>query len=322
MSIITNDLINDLIKNPKSHKSINYIGKGGEGYIFEINNEVIKIYIKYDINLVLKEFFVTGLLQEINHINSNVIHIKNYYLSYSHPIMVMEKMDGNLGDFVTDLVTNKIPHECDEMWLSFIFQSIYGFNFLNNRLHILHNDSKIKNILYRKNINEKEYIYKINHIKYRIPADYVFKIADFGFVQILGLTLNKISDEEILKKIADRDDFREISKIIERIIVNYMIKEFTYEQALKFAMEHPEFKKMYDEQVRKVDIDLASYPGHIRKNFIFRYICYYLAEVDEKYTNIIKEKYKLKLPSKKVRDILNNIMTADDPFKLFDMFII
>lgn len=324
---ITDNLIKVLLKSPQDHtfdnKTYKYIGKGGEGYIYKINDDVIKIYIKYNMDSVLKEFYITGILKELSQINFNIISIKDYYLSLSNPVMIMESMDGNLGDLTNQLIKTD-GNNNNNTWLSIIFQSMIGFNFLNNRLYILHNDAKIKNILYKKNNNKNLGFktYKINGITYNVPIDYICKISDFGFSQIIGSSLNNMSDDEIAKRIKEREDFRELSKIIERIVVNYMIKEYTYDQVLKMTSKYPEFEEIYKAQIISVGVELKSYPENIKKNYLFRFMCYYLVEHDHSYMETIKSKYKLNLPNQKIQNILNNIMIVDDPFKLFDMFIV
>ena len=233
--IINNSIINKLLSNYKNHnidgKTYYYLGKGIEGIVYKVDDEVIKIYTKVDMNMIVKEFYVFGLLQELNSINKNVVHIDKYYLSLSNPVLIMELMDGELTNWCTMMVENITEEvrmmsdiDFDKQWLGMIFQVTYGLMFLN-RLGILHADAKAKNILFKKIYPTNQYDqYIISDTTYEIPIDYRFKIADFGTVQILGSSSNIISDDKIREKIKNRDDLYELSRIFYRMIVNLCIK--------------------------------------------------------------------------------------------------
>src|SRR5271155_4398247 len=114
--IITEQLI-DLLSDTKDHtvndKHYKFLGKGGDGIIYLCDNKVIKIYKRFNMNLILKEFYVVGLLQELKNINRNVISIDRYYLALSHPVMVMEAMDGNLSEWCEKIINDKLSSPKD-----------------------------------------------------------------------------------------------------------------------------------------------------------------------------------------------------------------
>src|SRR5579872_387875 len=85
---ISNSLINKLLESYTDHnidgKTYYYLGKGSEGVVYKIDDKVIKIYTKIEMNMIVKEFYIFGLLRELAPINKNVVQIENYYLSLSH----------------------------------------------------------------------------------------------------------------------------------------------------------------------------------------------------------------------------------------------
>jgi len=322
--IINNNIIKQLITGYKSvvidKTKYDFIGKGGDGVIYESNGKIIKIYTKNDIDSVMKEFYVVGMLQELSPVNNNVISVDKYYLSLSYPVMVMELMDGDLNNLGNELIKN--PNNLDNQtydmtWASMIFQVCYGIYYLNS-LGILHNDAKPKNILYKKpSINHIKY--SINHKIYNVPIYYLFKIADFGAIQIMGSSLNKMSDDEIKDKINNKYDYYELSKLINRILVNYAIKVYNIASLDKLFHDDKDYNKYKKEEISKVEENtyLRNIPN--KQQFILRGLLYYLIETKKlDLTNTI-EKNNIKLPSKKIMDLFDNINNPKiDFFELFD----
>jgi serine/threonine protein kinase len=321
--IITDSLLDKLLqKDNYQDKTINnvlykFLGKGGDGIVFLSQNRVIKIYTRVIMNTILKEFYVVGLLQELKYINQNVIHIDRYYLSTKYPVLIMEPMDGSLEDFCE--IAKNINN--DMIWLSMIFQITYGLMFLN-KLGILHNDTKSKNILYAKT-SKTEFEYNIDGIKYKIPTNnYVFKIADFGAIQIHGSTLNTLSDTVIQQYLDQREDLYELSRLWFRILVNYARKYITIDILKPLIESNKDFKKYYEEQKIDINKKLNHMPQKIKDNMILRSLIYYGIEnniIDE--TEIIK-KYNLSKPSEIVLKTLNGLvdMNIKNVFDLFKQF--
>jgi serine/threonine protein kinase len=335
--IITNSIISKLIEK-LDDKMINnieykYIGKGGEGVIFLCKGKIIKIYTQYDINSVLKEFYVVGLLQELVDISKNIIKINRYYLSTSHPVLIMEYMDGNLAEWCDEIVhnpNNLNKTDLDNTWLSMIFQVTYGLMFLN-KLKILHTDSKSKNILYSKTNSADSYNYQINVrsdeskniISFNVPlCGYIFKIADFGAIQILGSTLNRISDEEIKERLNNRSDLHELSRIWYRILVNYARNDYSWTQINPILESNKKYREYHEEQKQNHNKTLGHLPPRVREVLILRSLIYYgiengfISELD-----IIK-KYNLVKPSETVTTVLDGLMNTNvkNVFELFTMF--
>lgn len=329
--IISNSMIDKLIKNQKDqiigNKEFKFLGKGGEGVVFLCEGKVVKIYTRVDMNAILKEFYVVGVLQELNNINKNVIHIDRYYLATSHPVMIMELMDGNLSEWCDLMVNNKddlTEKELENTWLSMIFQVTYGLMFLN-KLKILHSDTKSKNILYSKIQDDMDKIehYESKGQKFNVPLNhYIFKIADFGAVQILGSTMNTITDAEIQRRIDQRVDLHELSRIWYRVLVNYGRNDYGWNQIRPIMDQNDEYKQYHKEQKIKLDKELGHMPQKVRDSMLLRALIYYGIENNFINEDEIVAKYSLVKPSALVLKTLDGLVDPEikNVFDLFPMF--
>jgi len=337
--VINNSIIKTLLSDYKDHningKTYSYVGKGGEGVIYKLENKIIKIYTKVEMNMIVKEFYVFGLLRELNSINKNVVHMDKYYLSLSNPVIIMELMDGDLTKWCTIMVKNEedtikamTDDEFDEQWLAMIFQVTYGLMFLN-KLKILHTDTKSKNILYKKNdstlennSNNEYNEYVINNDSYEVPTDYLFKVSDFGAIQIIGSSSNRISDEEIIYRIKKREDLYELSRILFRMVVNYGINDYNWSHINEIIKKDPKYKLYRDEQKEHLDKELGHMPQKVRDKMLLRSMIYYAIENDLIDKNEIIKKYSLRMPSSIVSDVLDKLIDPNvtNVFDLFPMF--
>lgn len=334
--LFTNNIVDTLLKNYVDHDIdgvvFNYIGKGGEGIVYKFTDpidktqNVAKIYTTNDMNSIMKEFYVVGVLQELRYVNRNVVKVHDYYLSLKRPVLVMEMMDGTLSEWADEMLQNKNNLSIDQLntlWLSMIFQVTYGILFLN-RLNILHNDTKSKNILYRDHNKEQTSEYVIEGVKYMIPSRYQFKIADFGAIQIIGSSLNKLTDEEIKKQIQQRQDLYELSRLLYRVLVNYGKNYYGWDQINPLMNSNTRYKKYHDDEKRNIDKTLGHMPYKIKNNMLLRSMIYYGIENDIIDKEEIIKKYSLHMPSKRVWDILDKLvdLNVKNVFTLFDEFMV
>jgi hypothetical protein len=328
---INNEIIKSLISKQQnqivSGLNFKFLGKGSEGIIYLCENKVIKIYVQYDMNSVIKEFYIMGILKELDSINKNIIITDKYYLSLSNPVIIMEHMDGNLSEWCDMMINNTelSAQQLDNEWLSMIFQVVYGLLFLN-RLNILHADTKSKNILYTFLPNKIEIKYVINGKMYNIPMNYVFKIADFGSAQILGSTLNRMSDREISEGIKNRSDLEELSRLIFRSVVNYAKNDYDIDYIRKIVDKDVGYKKYYESKKINIENELGHTHKKVRDVMLYRALLYYGIEngfIDQQ--EIIR-KHALIIPSQKVIGILDKLTNLDSDqgnlFDLFDMFYV
>ncbi len=325
-TMINNTLIKQLTKTRYDqiieNKQYKFIGKGGDGVIYSFDDIIIKIYTRFDMDLIFKEFYVVGLLQEVDSINLNIIIVYRYYLSLSNPVLLMEKMDGNLSTWSDAMIRNAYNMSNNELeisWLSMIFQVSYGFVFLN-QLRVLHNDAKPKNVLFLKQ-NEIYHNYQINNKTYKIPINNLFKIADFGAIQIIGSTLNKMSDMEIQQKIDNRSDLKELSRIIFRLMVDYAKKTYDIKTINPYIEKNDDFRKYRDVQIKEIEMNpgLKKLPQQQKNNYLLRSLLYYGLEnkIIDQSDIIIKN--RLIMPSDKVLRTLDALIDITNE-KLFDTF--
>lgn len=339
---INDEIIKELLSKYTDHTingdTYHYVGKGGEGVIYKINNDdkVIKIYTKVEIDMIIKEFYVFGLLQELKGLNKNVVRMDKYYLSLSNPVIIMELMDGDLTKWC-DMMVRNVDHtvqimtneEIDRQWLGMIFQVTYGLMFLN-RLKILHTDTKSKNILYRQNVirnndlSDDKYdnfdVYKIRDTTYAVPNDYQFKISDFGAIQILGSKSNRMSDDEIINRIRKRDDLYELSRILYRVIVNYGINDYNWNDINRIIKQNKSYQEYYNQQKKHLETELSHVPQKVRDKMLLRSMIYYSIENDIIDKEEIIKKYSLRMPSSVVSDVLDKL--TDTTIKnVFDLFL-
>ena len=329
---IINKLVNrynDFIDN-ETGKKYKYISKGREGVIFEVENKIIKIFKEIDINKIMKEFYLTGIFNEIKIFKKYVVKMYEYYLSLDKPVIIMEKMDGTLEEWGEKMVKNIFNIKSDEIdltWKSMIFQIVVGFKLVNN-LGVLHNDAKPVNILYKikkfKPNDKSKKIHFIEGVKYEVPNIFKFKIADFGAAQILKYAVNEMDEEKLLDNIKKRRDMYDLSRFLMRIIVNHAMNVYSYDDIVELIKKNTDIDRYYQSTYVKIDKDMyiSKLPYKVKINHIIRGVLYYCYEhkiLDEE--DIIK-KYNLVMPSKVIKKLLDNICNTNisNVLSLFDEF--
>ena len=334
LPVINNDVIKKLLSKYTTH-TINddiyyYVGKGGEGVVYKLDDKVIKIYTKVEMEMIIQEFYVFGLLQELEALNKNVVQMYKYYLSLSNPVIIMELMDGDLTKWCDMMVKNTDPSvkiltdkEFDQQWLGMIFQVTYGLMFLNH-LKILHTDTKAKNILYEKtaNFSTDTNEYKIANKIYDVPSMFQFKISDFGAIQIVGSGSNRMTDDEIISRIKKRTDLYELSRILYRVVVNYGINDYDWtniNEIIKSDISHREY---YDNEKKHLDKELSHVPQKVRDKMLLRSMIYYSIENDIISKDEIIKKHSLRMPSNSINAVLDKLTDLDikNVFDLFSIF--
>jgi serine/threonine protein kinase len=323
---INNDIISKLLSSSNDHKIgqyvFKYMGKGSEGVVYGCNNRIVKIYTRFTLDSIIKEFYVVGMLQELDGINNNVVHIDNYYLSLTNPVIIMEPMKGDLLEWCQGIVLNKKMNQkdLDDAWISMIFQVTYGFMFLN-KLGIVHFDTKPRNIMYMDGNNiDREY--SINNIIYRIPQQSIFKIIDFGSVQILGSTLNTMDNDEIKKRLDTRSDLYDLSRITYTILLGYVKNDYGWKEVEELMKTNENYRQYKQDHKLKLEREIGHIPQKVRDNMLLKALIYYGIENDIIDKNKIIEKHGLVWPSIKVTSILDRLtdLSVKNVFKLFDVF--
>ena len=183
---------------------------------------------------------------------------------------------------------------------------------------------KAKNILYSKSDTLKSYEhYVVGNLTFNIPTyHYIFKIADFGAVQILGSVSNTLSDEEIEYRLNSRRDLHELSRIWYRILVNYSYNDYGWNKIQPIIDSNSEYKKYFRDQKINIDKELAHMPQKVKENMFMRSLIYYGIENNFINTNDIIAKYSLVKPSELVMKTLDGLVDLNikNVFELFSMF--
>ena len=326
---INNEIVSKLLSSSSDHKigqyTFKYIGKGSEGVVYSCNDRIVKIYTRFTLDSIIKEFYVVGMLQELDGINNNVVHIDNYYLSLSNPVMIMEPMKGDLLEWCQGIVNNKSmtnQSELDNAWISMIFQVTYGFMFLNN-LGIVHFDTKPRNIMYMDG-NDIDKEYHVKNITYKVPQQSIFKIIDFGSVQILGSTLNTMGDDEIKERLNTRSDLYDLSRITYTILLGYVKNDYGWKEIEELLKTNEKYRQYKQDHKLKLEKEIGHIPQKVRDNMLLKALIYYGIENDIIDKEEVIRKHGLVWPSIKVTSILDQLtdLSIKNVFELFDEFII
>ena len=89
-------------------------------------------------------------------------------------LMSMEKAQGTLRQWICEKYVEE-PHQ----FMYCVLQVLIALVTLARHLHLVHNDLYLKNILYNK-ITPTQIYYKLGDKTYKIQANYLFKLSDFG----------------------------------------------------------------------------------------------------------------------------------------------
>lgn len=320
INIVDTDTLNKLIKNDHT-QTINgvtytFIGRGRDGSVYMLDGKLIKIFRKIRMINHSKEFFVLGLLEELNF--PYIIKMYKFSLSSERPYMIMEKLEGDLKKWYKSeiLHSNDIrqisAEEYDDYWLSMLFQITHAI-YLLNRLNILHCDMNPGNILYKIADNNHYQEIIVNDVTYNIPIKYMFKIIDFNWVQIVGSRSNVSKDSTIMNYIKTNFDGRSaICRFLEYI-----------EQSLN---NHKNVKYHKDPSIKEYISELRD-DTNWKEHKILKSATLYGLKLGLLSSGDILKNPRVRRPSDKVIKIMDKIAYynedethKNDNFSLFDMY--
>lgn len=260
----------DLIQDNTQYK---YLGKGGTGVVYKVTEkekeEIYAIKIipksKFNLNEYKIGLYLNGLLngESINFIRTyDKIEYKDYI------VLKMELLEGNLAEW------SKSFHS-DQEWFLCILQIIINLRILQQKINLFHRDMKPKNILYKNYDNQVKFIYKLNSNTYEINTKTIFYITDFAHstCDLNESKNNFISNYETLD-----NDLYELKSLPQRLRVDKLIKTKSKQELIKIASSSEYFKGYYEEEKKKIDKKLKSYPEHIREKHLLRNLCYFIVE--------------------------------------------
>ncbi len=276
-----------------------YVGKGGQGVVFKINEFAIKIIPKekyqdkeYKIGL-----YLNGLL---NGISINFIKV---YDKIETDNYVVIKMDYVNGKFVNWMYKK---HD-DKEYINMILQILINLRILQLKINLYHRDMKPKNILYKDLDTNVNFTYELNNKKYTINTNIIFYITDFGH------SISDITDDNITnnKYITHDSDLYELSMLAQRIKVDKILNIYKLDDLIKIASKNEHFKGYYENEKKKIDEKMNTYPEFIKQKHLTRNISYFILENNLLNVDITD------IMSENIQNILNSLLD-DDIDKIID----
>jgi hypothetical protein len=261
----------DLIQDNIEYK---FLGKGGTGVVYKVKDnsnqdEIYAIKIipksKFNLNEYKIGVYLNGLLnsESINFIRTyDKIEYKDYIL------LKMELLEGNLAEWSKTLHT-------DQEWFLCILQIIINLRMLQQKINLFHRDMKPKNILYKNYDNQVKFIYELNDKTYEINTKTIFYITDFTHSKC---DLNESKNNFISNYETLDNDLYELKSLPQRLRVDKLIKTKSSSELQEIASSSEYFKGYYEEEKKKIDNKLKSYPEHVREKHLLRNICYFIVE--------------------------------------------
>jgi len=297
---ISDDIANSLFISKRDSEyngqSYKFLGKGGTGVVYKIvenkNDYAIKIIPKkiYNDN----EYKIGSYLNSILNISTiNFIRIYDKITLQTYVIIKMEYIPSKFTDWIL------ISHT-DKEWLNCILQIMINLRLLQQKINLFHRDMKPKNILFKSNNpNYTEYEYELNNKKYKLDTTNIFYITDFAH------SITSLNDEKNDSVYNNLDnDLYELKSLPQRLKVDQMMKQYTYDELFMIASDSTYFKGYYKTEKDKIDQKLKLYPENIKKKHLMRNICYFIIENDLK-------KIKIDSMSTNIELILESILDDD-----------
>jgi serine/threonine protein kinase len=276
-----------------------YVGKGGQGVVYKTNNFAIKIIPKekyqdkeYKIGL-----YLNGLLEEVS------INFVKVYEKIDTDKFIILKMDYVNGKFV-DWIYKK--HD-DKEYINMILQILINLRILQLKINLYHRDMKPKNILYKDLDTNINFTYELNNKKYTINTNIIFYITDFGH-SISDITDDNISNN---KYVTQDSDLYELSMLAQRIKVDRILNIYKLDNLIKIASKNEHFKGYYDNEKKKIEEKMSTYPEFIKQKHLTRNIAYFILE------NNIFNVDITDIMSDKIQNILESLLN-DDIDKIID----
>lgn len=326
-------LLNLMLKGIKTinfnNKTYKLLGRGGESNVYSFDDFAVKVYKSdLDISHISYEIYVIDSIRSDPRIESHVVNIFNCNSNteYDSPISYcfMELYDGDLDRWVMDSLYNL--YKDDIVWLSMIFQVVYTMDIINS-LNVLHNDSKPKNIFYKKQKLSNQ-TYEWHNKIFEVPIECRFVVGDFGHSLVPDLKElylpGSTGTGDLMYDLSNRSDLFELSRILYRARVNVVLKSYT-EAEIKDMISNIQDQK-FQSRLKCVDKDIkskfSSNPPNININKIMnRAHVYELIEFGYIKDSELESKANVLFPSLQVQNTLQDIMNLDKNLpSLFEVF--
>ena len=318
---LTDKLVDKLYKQKKSFNNFIYLGKGGTSIVYKYNNQnnhnnhnnhVLKIIDKDKFNQseYNLSIYFNSLLDSNESIN--FLRVYNLYEFENYKVIEMELADGDLYNWIE-------KKNSDEEWIKMIIQLLITLRILQQKINFFHRDLKPKNILFKRLNTTNEFIYRLNNKDYKIIFNTIFYITDFTHSES---DITDIKHKNKSKYINIDSDLFELENLPKRLKVDIIMKKYNLDDIIIIGRKsrlNENFTSYYNDEIKKTESKLKSYPKNIKDKFIKRSLIYYLLEnklidceldvMSNKIINILSELTMLDLDNK-IEQIYNNLTSA------------
>lgn len=241
-----------------------YIGKGGQGVVYKTNDYAIKIIPKNKYND--KEYKIGLYLNTLLDTTSiNFVKIHDKIVTDNFVILKMDYVNGKFVDWIYTKHT-------DKEWYNMILQILINLRILQLKINLHHRDMKPKNILCKNLDTNVKFTYELNDKKYTIDTNIIFYITDFGH------SVSDISDSVNNNYVSRDSDLFELSNLPQRIKVDKILKEYKLDDLIKIASKNEHFKGYYEDEKKKIEEKLKTYPDFVKQKHLTRNITYFILE--------------------------------------------
>jgi serine/threonine protein kinase len=255
-----------------------YLGHGGQGLVYKVDNMAIKVFKKKVDSDVVKELVFLKMCRyalDKKYTPNLVRYYEDKYIDMN-VITSMEFLEGTLEDWMKNKKTT-------EDWISMLFQMIHVTYVMNNVLFIKHNDMKPKNIMYRKLDKPITVKYTINNKSYYVPVKYMFKVIDFG--------MSEYDPKKVTTDIPK--DLYEIFILHKRELVNILITKYSADELKQIASVSQKFNN----EIKPVYDKFKRHPPHVRDKMVTRATIYFIIENNLLDIKDLSDTYREILPS-------------------------
>ena len=300
-----------IIDDPSFQTKLEFLGKGGEGVVYKYDNYAIKFYKKSV--LFNKDLFALRLANRLSNdkITNNFLTLFGYTQIFKKDVMIMNLVDGTLESWI-------LSKHTDHEWLVMIFQILYAIVVMQKHMQMYHADMKPKNILFKKIINTV-FEYTVSNKIYKINANSIFMISDFGHSSSLLFQKKEYNEKnmqkaDIMRAINNNLDLGHLSTFYKRLAVTIISNTYKLDDLINMGKNKADFMVYLEEKKQEIEKDMGSYNDKVKSHMLFRSLAYYLLEYN--YINIDdlpnSGNNKIYLPPESVRKILTSLNNLKD----------
>lgn len=262
-----------------------YMGSGGQGHVFKVDNIAVKIYKNTLNRKIIDEMIYLKMCRyalDKRYTPNLIRYINDKYIGMNL-IISMEHLTGTLERWAA-------KSKSTEEWRSMLFQMIQSVCVINNVMYIQHNDMKPKNIMYVELDKPKIYRYIINGTSYYVPIKYLFKLIDFG---------QSVYNSQ-KRPIDIPTDLSQVFIVHNRHIVNLLVDTKSKDELMIIAKKSDKFTDYYIKEKKHINKIFKSFNKTMYERIDKKAIAYFILEHDL----LDISEFKEYLPDKSILDAM------------------